>query len=176
VLLLLATLGVVISVVPAPPLQKTQPDSDVAAPCPAESADQAMPVVGIGRTVPPRVRKKVVADPPSTFLDARVDGRVVVSGIVDTDGTLCDIRAVHSSHSGLGLEDTGIASAKQWLFAAAMRDGAPVRAPVSIEFTLSAYKDGPRPGQRGRTARAEVRGADPLLKDLRPRSGPAVPR
>lgn len=171
---LLGPLGLLVTVMLLPALQRKQSESDVATPCPVESADQTMPAIGIGRTLLPRVRKEVVGEPSSAFLDAKVDGRVVVSGIVDTDGTLCDIRVVHSSHPGLGLEDTGVASAKRWRFAPAMREGAAVRAPVRIEFTLGPYKDGPRPGQRGRTANAEVTGADPLLSDSRPRGGAAA--
>ncbi|MGV3518272.1 energy transducer TonB [Luteitalea sp.] len=165
----LIAIGVMIGAVLVPARQANRSDGDVAAPCPVGSVVQTMPTVGIGRPRLPRVRKQVVGDPSSAFLDAKVDGRVVVSGIVDTDGTLCDIRVVHSSHAGLGLEHTAIASARQWRFTAATRDGAATRAPVRIEFVFSAWSDSGRPGQRGRTAGAEIVGADPLPGESRPR-------
>lgn len=148
--------------------QLAQGSSTVAAPCPVD-AGASQPTVGIGRTIQPRVRKQKIADPPQSFLDARVDGRIVVSGVVDTDGSLCDLRVVSSAPAGLGLEEAGIASAKGWRFTPAGRDGAAVRAPVTIEFTFSAYKeDARRPGVRGRTASANIEGADPLPPGARP--------
>lgn len=145
--------------------------AEVTAPCSAEDTSLLSPAIGLGRTVLPRVRKEVVT------AGDEVAGSVVVSVIVDTDGSVCDIRVVRSSPTGSSLEEAGIASAKQWKFAPATRDGIAIRAPVSIEFTFSAYEAIPgRPGQRGRTANAEVQGADPRVPDSRYRTRQATPR
>jgi TonB family protein len=160
-MLLSATVGLVIGL--ALPAPRQQPNAEVAAPCPAGSTDAIQPAIGIGPTIRPRVRKHMIGNPPAAFLDARVDGRVVVSATVDTDGTPCDIQVVSSSPSGLGLEATGIESIAEWRFTAATRDGSPVRAPVTIELTFAAYKKSKEPGARHRTVNAKITGADLLL-------------
>jgi TonB family protein len=160
-MLLSATVGLIISV--ALPAARQRPSADVAAPCPTGSTNAIQPAIGIGPTIRPRVRKHMIGSPPMAFLDARVDGRVIVSATVDTDGTPCDIQVVSSSPSGLGLEATGIESIAEWRFTAATRDGSPVRAPVTIELTFAAYKKSKEPGARHRTVNAKITGADLLL-------------
>ena len=174
-MLLWVSLGVVITIVPSAARQPIGPASDIAVPCPAESPSQTSPTVGISRSTQPRVRKEVIGNPPSSFDDTKVDGRVVVSATVHTDGKLCDIRVVAASPPGVGLEQTGIESAKGWRFAPAMRDGVAISAPVTIVFRLSTRKEGRRPGHYGRNASADVKGADPLVADARPRSEPPKP-
>lgn len=161
--------AIVALLLPGTPLHDAmQASGDVAVPCPVDGG-VTEPAVAIGRPTRPRVRKQAIADPPQSFLDASVDGRVVVSGIVDTGGSLCNLRVVTSAPTGLGLEEAGIASAKGWRFAPATRDGVAVRAPVTIEFTFSAYTHDPRrPGSRGRTAGANIDGADLLPRGARP--------
>jgi TonB family protein len=174
-MLLWVALGVVIFVVPLAARHTAQPASDIAAPCAAESPGQAAPAIGIARSTQPRVRKEVIGNSPSSFDDMKVDGRVVVSATVNTDGKLCDIRVVAASPTGVGLEQTAIESAKGWRFAPATRDGVALRAPVTIDFTVSTRKEGRRPGQYGRNASADVKGADPLVAEPRPRSEPPRP-
>lgn len=168
-LLLVVTVGVFVQVAPAPPPQPPVAEPEIAIPCAANSSGLPGPAIGISRTVQPRVRRQLIAHPPSTFDDLKIDGRVVVSATVGTDGNLCDVQVVASSPAGVGLEATAIASAKGWRFAPATRDGASVPAPVKIEFTFSPWKEGRSRGTRGRTANAEIEGADPLP----PSGGPA---
>lgn len=161
--------AVVALLLPSTPVHHAmQAGGDVAAPCPVDGG-VTEPTVAIGPTIRPRVRKQVIAEPPQAFLDAAVDGRVVIAGVVDADGSLCNLRVVTSAPTSLKLEAAGIASAKGWRFAPATRDGVAVRAPVTIEFTFSAYKqDARRPGSRVRTAGAQIDGADPLPPGARP--------
>jgi hypothetical protein len=83
-MLLWVALGVVITIVPWPLPRRRKLPSDIAVYLALPNRPQAAPAIGIRRTTQSRVRKQVIGNPPSSFDDKKVDGRVVVSATVNT--------------------------------------------------------------------------------------------
>jgi len=67
----------------------------------------------------------------------RFEGRVVLSGVVDTDGWMKQIQIV--SPVGLGLDERGIAAAETWRFDPATKDEKPIRVRISIEINFHIF-------------------------------------
>ena len=65
---------------------------------------------------------------------ARVQGVVVLSCVVQPDGTCTDIRVTRSLDAVFGLDQEAIASARQWRFLPGSRLGEPVPVQVTLEI------------------------------------------
>jgi TonB family protein len=91
---------------------------------------------------------------------AKREGTVVLSLVVQKDGTATDVRAVRSL--GLGLDEKAVAAVKNWRFRPADKDGmaVPVFATVEVNFTLRFWRVRPsctRPtGETVRPTRVEI--------------------
>jgi len=72
---------------------------------------------------------------------AKIQGSVVLECVVQTDGTVGDVRVVRSLDVTYGLDEEAIKAAKQWKFAPGTRNGEPVPVMVSIELTFTLGKD-----------------------------------
>ena len=69
---------------------------------------------------------------------AKVQGTVLITGVVDTDGRFTNARVVQSLDKAFGLDEEALRTALSWTFKPGMKDGKPVRVLVTIEiqFTL----------------------------------------
>ncbi len=92
---------------------------------------------GSGVSMPVEIRK---GTPRYTneAMRARVQGTVLVSCIVRTDGACGDVHVVRGLEPAFGLDDEAIKAAREWRFRPGMRMGTPVAVQVTMEiaFTL----------------------------------------
>jgi TonB family protein len=64
----------------------------------------------------------------------RFQGKLVLSGVVDTDGWMKQVQI--ASPVGFGLDERGVAAAQTWRFAPATQDGKPVPVRITIEINF----------------------------------------
>jgi TonB family protein len=89
---------------------------------------------------PPRVTKSPKANYRPAAMRARVQGGVKMEAIVETDGTVGDIRVVHSLDKEFGMDDEAIETLKQWRFEPGKKDGEAVPVLVAVEMTFTIRK------------------------------------
>jgi TonB family protein len=82
----------------------------------------------------PTVVRQVTAEYPLAAMREKIQGIVVVEGVVKTDGTMSDVRVVKSLDSTYGLDDEAVRTAKQWRFTPGTLAGRPVAVLVTIEI------------------------------------------
>jgi protein TonB len=70
-------------------------------------------------------------------MSARIQGVVLVSCIVQPDGSVADARVVRSLDRAFGLDEEAIKAARLWKFLPGTRLGRPVPVLVSIEVAFS---------------------------------------
>jgi TonB family protein len=80
-----------------------------------------------------RVSPKYTAD----AMRARIQGSVWIECVVQTDGTVGDLRVMRSLDRHFGLDEEAIAAAKRWRFRPGMLNGKPVPVVVTIELSFS---------------------------------------
>ena len=71
-------------------------------------------------------------------LQAKLEGRVLLSVIVDINGLPRDIKVVHPL--GLGLDEKAIEAVLKWRFRPALRSGQPVPVKAQVEVSFRLYK------------------------------------
>lgn len=95
----------------------------------------------VARTCDPGVRlPQVVRDVKPQYtaeaMRAKVEGRIVVQGVVDVTGIVSEARVVHGLDPGL---DEEVRTAfLQWRFRPGTRDGAPVAMTITLESAFTA--------------------------------------
>jgi TonB family protein len=92
--------------------------------------------IGNGVTAPDLVHRT----PPQYSVDAmraKLQGVVVVTGIVGVDGRLHDIRIARSLDGTFGLDQEAITCVRQWRFKPGTRQGKPVAVYVTIEVAFN---------------------------------------
>ena len=91
---------------------------------------------GNGVTVP-----RAIAQPGPRYtpeaMRAKVQGAVFLECVVQTDGTVGEVRVVRSLDRENGLDEAAIRAAKQWRFAPGTLNGQPVPVIVTIEMTFT---------------------------------------
>lgn len=93
------------------------------------------PVMPVGKGVTlPRVRRKVDPEYSKEANRQRIQGTVVYSLIVGTDGKPHDIQVI--SPIGYGLDEKGLESLEKWEFVPGMKDGMPVRVRAQVEVNF----------------------------------------
>jgi TonB family protein len=90
----------------------------------------------------PVVVKEVKPTYTEEALRARIQGSVLVSAVVLSDGTVGSVQVVRSLDTKYGLDQQAVDAAKQWVFKPGTKDGEPVAVQVSLElkFTLKSSK------------------------------------
>ncbi len=106
----------------------------------AETAAVAQDVVDgpqAGVTMP-RVVKEVKPQYTPEAMSARIEGTVLMTTVIGTDGIPDDIRVTRSLDAEYGLDKQAVAALAQWRFEPGRRDGKPVAVLVTVEmhFTL----------------------------------------
>lgn len=100
------------------------------------SAGEGLYRVGHGVSAP---RTTYAPNPPYTdkARKAKYQGVCLLSLIVDTEGTVRDIKIMRAL--GEGLDINAIDTVKQWRFDPAMRDGEPVAVSIDVEVSFHLY-------------------------------------
>ena len=105
----------------------------------AQNSDEEIYRVGYGISAPEPI-KQVKAEYTDAARKAKIEGTVVLSCVVRSDGTVVVRSVDRSLDKELGLDQAAVDAAKQWLFRPARRnrDKQPVAVRVTIEiaFTL----------------------------------------
>ena len=87
--------------------------------------------------LPPRLRRKVDPQYSADAMRAKIQGLVVVSAVVQPDGSVSDVRVIRSLDRVFGLDLKAIEAARQWRFFPGTRQGEPVPVFVNIELEFN---------------------------------------
>ena len=85
----------------------------------------------------PRILREVKPSYTADAMRAKVQGVVELEAVVLPDGSVGDVRIVHSLDPVFGLDQEAIKAVKQWRFAPGTRLGQPVAVLVGIELTFT---------------------------------------
>jgi periplasmic protein TonB len=94
------------------------------------------PGPGNGVTAP-RLVRQVRPQYTADAMNARIQGTIQLECVVQSDGTIGDVRVLRSLDRTFGLDREAIAAARQWRFYPGMRQGEPVDTLVTIELMFS---------------------------------------
>ena len=97
------------------------------------------------RSTPPRVIHKVEPEYTKEALEAKVQGVVIVTILVQEDGTPSDIKVVRGL--GSGLDEKAVECVQQWRFTprvSALGEPTPVKATIEVNFRLPNHMDNRR--------------------------------
>jgi TonB family protein len=86
----------------------------------------------------PQVTRQVKAEYTSEAMQNRIEGKVGLDVVVQSDGTVGDVKVTESLDTVYGLDKNAVAAMKQWEFKPGTKDGkaVAVRVKVMINFTL----------------------------------------
>ena len=87
--------------------------------------------------VAPRLVRNVNPSYTREGLQQKIQGVVVVSGVVNTDGSFTDLKIARSLDAKYGLDEEALKAARQWLFMPGTLKGVPVRVAVTIEMSFT---------------------------------------
>jgi TonB family protein len=85
----------------------------------------------------PRVVKDVEPTYTPEARKAGIQGNVVLSAVVLSDGTVGDVTVRQSLDTKCGLDQQAVNAVKQWVFKPGIKDGKAVTVRVSIELTFN---------------------------------------
>ena len=83
----------------------------------------------------PVLVKEVRPQYPAKAKDARIQGTVLLECVVETDGTVGDVKVTKSLDEDLDQE--AIKAVKQWRFEPGKKDGKAVRVQITLEMTFT---------------------------------------
>ena len=84
----------------------------------------------------PTLLRKVRPQYTKAALTARIEGVVLLEGLVLTDGQVADVRLLRSLDSTLGLDTEAIRTLKAWRFSPGTLEGKPVPVVVTVELSF----------------------------------------
>lgn len=67
--------------------------------------------------------------------DAKVQGTVLLECVVETDGSIGEVKVVKALHDDL--DEAAVNAARQWQFKPGTKDGKAVRVQIALEMTFS---------------------------------------
>ena len=82
----------------------------------------------------PKVISEVKPKYTPEAMRARIEGTVMMTAVVRTDGTPGDIEITQSLDTEYGLDDQAVGALSQWRFEPGRKDGKPVPVRVTIEM------------------------------------------
>ncbi len=88
----------------------------------------------------PKVTTEVKPKYTPEALQARIEGTVMMTAVVRTDGTPGDIEITESLDTEYGLDEQAVAALRQWRFEPGLKDGKPVAVRVTVEMTFRLKK------------------------------------
>jgi TonB family protein len=88
--------------------------------------------------IPPVVEKPMQPVYPQIALQARIQGTVELSALIDDTGAVTDVRVIKDGGSRVGLAEAAVVAVKQRKYRPATKDGVPVKVwfPVRVQFSL----------------------------------------
>ncbi len=92
---------------------------------------------GRGCVVLPKITKKVDPTYPEAARLKHVQGKITVTAVIETDGTVSTIQVIDSSRPGYGFEDATVAAMTKWRYKPATIAGVPVRVLFSATTRFS---------------------------------------
>ena len=86
----------------------------------------------------PKVISEVKAQYTPEAMRAKIQGTLMMTAVVRTDGTPAEIQITKSLDKKYGLDDAAVAALRQWRFKPGRKDGkaVPVRVTIEMEFWL----------------------------------------
>jgi TonB family protein len=87
--------------------------------------------------LPPREKRRVDPQYTAEAMRAKIQGVVLLAGVVQRDGRLTDIRVIRSLDQTFGLDAKAIEAARKWEFFPGTRFGEPVPVLVNLELTFN---------------------------------------
>jgi periplasmic protein TonB len=70
-------------------------------------------------------------------MDARIQGTVLLSMVVQKDGSVGRVDVARSLDAMYGLDESAVSAARQWRFEPGQKDGKPVAVEVQMEMTFT---------------------------------------
>jgi TonB family protein len=91
----------------------------------------------------PRLIKPVYARYLPEAMRKGVQGSVLLEAVIETDGTVGEVRITRSLDRASGMDEEAVESLKKWRFAPGTKDDVPVSVVVEVEmsFTLRAKRN-----------------------------------
>jgi TonB family protein len=122
----------------APP--PTTPPAQQAAPVVESAQVTPWPPAGVARlktsgVQAPRLIKDVKPQYTGDAMRAKIQGVVKMEAVVETDGTVGEVRVTQSLDQELGLDDEAVKAVKKWRFEPGRKDGVVV--PVLVEILMT---------------------------------------
>jgi protein TonB len=68
---------------------------------------------------------------------ARINGNIIMQGIVLPDGSMGDVQIMQSLDPQFGLDEAALETARQWTFSPGTRDGQPVAVRIMLELSFN---------------------------------------
>ena len=103
--------------------------------------ERPWPPAGVSRLVPgtppPRLIKEIKPQYSAAAREAKIQGVIGMEVVVETDGTVGEVRVTRSLDKMLGLDDEAVRTVKKWRFEPAKKDGVAVPVVVEIEMTFT---------------------------------------
>lgn len=126
---------------------RTDRDTGAAAGAPQTANVEMAGTGGVG--IPELIQaSKVQPDYPEAARTAGIEGKVFLQAVINTDGTVGEIKILREPDGNHGFAASAIAAVSQWRYRPAMKDGQPVPVyfTVMISFALDKPKDeAPKP-------------------------------
>ena len=88
----------------------------------------------------PKVISEVKAQYTPEAMQAAIEGTVIMTAVVRTDGTPADIEITTSLDSKYGLDKQAVAALSQWRFEPGLKGGKPVPVRVTVEMRFRLKK------------------------------------
>ena len=120
------------------PAQATQQ-----APAPAIEPvpEKGWPPAGVARpggsVVAPKVIKEARPSYTPEAMNAKIQGSILLEAVVNTDGTVGQVRVKRSLDQMFGLDEQSVKTLKKWRFAPGTKDGVAVPVLVEVEMTFT---------------------------------------
>jgi TonB family protein len=96
--------------------------------------------VGENGVTAPQVKKQVRPPYTEDAMREKIEGVVLMSGVVNLDGRLTNVQVIKSLDSIYGLDNQAVKAAKQWRFIPGKKDNKPVNVFITIEMTFTLSK------------------------------------
>jgi TonB family protein len=106
-----------------------------------EATAQPWPPAGVARigggVVSPAILKEAKPRYTAEAMKAKIQGWVEVEAVIETDGTVGEVRVTKSLDKQYGLDDEAVKAVKAWLFKPGTKDGVAVPVLVKIEMSFA---------------------------------------
>ena len=104
----------------------------------AHAQDTQVYEPGNGVTLP-QVVKQVRAEYTSEAMQQRIQGDVVLEGVVRDDGKVGDVKVSESLDSVYGLDEEAVKAFKQWEFKPGTKDNKPVAVRIHVVTSIARF-------------------------------------